>query len=71
MSESRFHALVRTSPKGPGQQFIGTCSLCGKTGLPGSDIFEYCENIRGLTTEEAIVELINPDTASGATEGQK
>ena len=29
------HHIERTSPKGPGQIFFGTCRLCGKTGLPG------------------------------------
>lgn len=57
---ARFHAIERTSPKGPGQKFIGTCSLCGKTGLPASAAREYCENTRGLTQDEALLEAIDP-----------
>lgn len=53
---SQFHAIHRTSPKG--QAFIGTCSLCGKTGLPMSAVREACENIRGLSQDEALIEAI-------------
>jgi hypothetical protein len=54
------HAIERTSPKGPGQPFIGTCRLCGKTGLPAIAALEPCENIRGLTQDEALLEAIDP-----------
>ncbi len=50
------HHVERTSPKG--QKFIGTCRLCGKTGLPASAALEDCENVRGLTEEEAMIESI-------------
>lgn len=52
------HHVERTSPKGPGQDFIGTCRLCGKTGLKASAALEDCENVRGLTADEALVESI-------------
>jgi len=52
------HHIERTSPKGPGQTFIGTCRLCGKAGLKASAALEDCENVRGLTAEEAMVESI-------------
>lgn len=52
------HAVERTSPKGPGSPFIGTCRLCGKPGLPASAALEDCENVRGLTAEEALIETI-------------
>lgn len=57
---ARFHMLQRTSPKGPGQPFVGTCSLCGKAGLPIEAAREYCGNTRGLTQDEALVEAIAP-----------
>lgn len=28
------HSLVRTSPKGPGNKFIGRCIYCGLDNLP-------------------------------------
>jgi hypothetical protein len=54
------HHVERTSPKGPGQKFIGTCRLCGKTGLAASAALEDCENVRGLSEVEAMVETISP-----------
>ncbi len=50
------HHVERTSPKG--QDFIGTCRLCGMTGLKTSAALEDCENVRGLTAEEALIESI-------------
>jgi hypothetical protein len=38
--------------------FIGTCSLCGMTGLKASASLEDCENVRGLSVEKAMVETI-------------
>lgn len=56
------HHVERTSPKGPGQPFIGTCRLCGKPHLKASAALEDCENVRGLSVEEAMVETIaGPD----------
>lgn len=52
------HAIERTSPKGPGQPFIGTCRLCGLTGLKASAALEDCENVRGLSQEDALIEVI-------------
>lgn len=52
------HHVERTSPKGPGSQFVGTCRLCGKDGLKASAALEDCENVRGLTVEQALVETI-------------
>ena len=52
----QMHSLNRTSPKG--QSFIGTCSLCGKPNLTISDMNTECENTRGLTADEAVVEAI-------------
>jgi hypothetical protein len=50
------HHVERTSPKG--QDFIGTCRLCGKPNLKASAALEDCENVRGLTAEQAMVEAI-------------
>lgn len=50
------HHINRTSPKG--QEFIGTCSLCGKPDLKAKDALEDCENARGLTAEQALIEAV-------------
>lgn len=50
------HHVERTSPKGG--PFLGVCILCGKRDLPASAALEDCENFRGLTTEEAMIESI-------------
>lgn len=55
---AQLHSLERTSPKGEGQKFIGTCRLCGKPGLTWDDMNEPCENVRGLTNEEALLEAL-------------
>lgn len=52
------HSLKRTSPKGPGNKFVGTCQLCGKEELTFADMDEDCPNQRGLTQEEALIEVI-------------
>lgn len=62
------HALNRTSPKGPGQKFIGTCFRCGTPNLPGEAINWDCPNTRGLTNEQAIVEAIEGDPDDDDTE---
>jgi hypothetical protein len=62
------HAVERTSPKGPGQPFIGTCRLCGMAGLKASAAMEDCENVRGLSSDEAMIEVI---TGSGLKNGER
>lgn len=52
------HHIERTSPKGHGLPFVGTCRLCGLTGLKASAVLEDCENVRGLSVEQAMVETI-------------
>jgi hypothetical protein len=53
------HSLERTSPKGEGQEFIGTCTLCGKRNVTSKMFFEEeCENVRGLTEDEALIKAI-------------
>ena len=55
------HALRRTGPTGKGSRFIGTCILCGTPNLPSSAALEPCPNQRGLTGDEALVEIIEGD----------
>ena len=50
------HHVERTSPKG--QPFVGTCRLCGMSGLKMSAAHEDCENVRGLSAEDALVEAV-------------
>lgn len=58
---SRVHALRRTSPKGPGQPFIGTCAQCGATNVTLDDMAKQeCPNVRGISEAEALIEAINP-----------
>lgn len=52
------HAIERTSPKGPGQKFIGTCFKCGKPGLTIADMNQPCENIVGISEDDAIIAAI-------------
>lgn len=52
------HSLRRTSPKG--QDFVGVCTLCGLENLPMNAVTEDCENVRGLTQEEALIEAVCP-----------
>lgn len=47
------HAIERTSPKGG--RFIGTCMKCGRPGLTIADMGEPCENIAGMTQDEAVL----------------
>jgi hypothetical protein len=50
------HALERTSPKGPGMPFIGTCWQCGKTGITlEQQQIEECENPAGLSQDDSLI----------------
>ena len=51
------HSIESKSAKG--QPFRGTCRLCGKRDLPSSAALDECENVRGLTNEEALIEAIS------------
>ncbi len=53
-----YHAVERTSPKGPGSPFIGKCRLCGQEGLCSSAALEVCHNPRGVTQEQSILDTI-------------
>lgn len=55
---SKQHAVNRTSPKG--QPFLGTCSLCGQTGMSIMQAMQTeCPNQRGLTPDEALLETLH------------
>lgn len=56
---STLHAIIRTSPKGEGQEFIGTCMNCGAENLTFADMNKYCENITGRTNDENIIAAID------------
>lgn len=53
---SKLHSLARTSSKGG--PFVGTCTLCGKQGLTLKAMNEECENVRGATQGQALMEAI-------------
>ena len=59
MSKAQYHYVERSSPKG--QDFVGTCRLCGMTGLKAEAALQHCENVRGLTDEQALVEAVRGD----------
>lgn len=58
MSKMRYHVVIRTSPVGIGSKFVGTCSLCGQTGLKASAARLLCENPRGVTRDGAVIAAI-------------
>jgi hypothetical protein len=66
------HCIERTSPKGEGQRFIGTCTLCGKAGLTFANMTDDCENVRGLSCDEALIEAIErpPIPSEGGDDGK-
>jgi hypothetical protein len=50
-----------------GGKFIGTCMKCGKKGLTFADMDEECENVAGISEDEALVMAIEGPLAK---EGQ-
>lgn len=52
------HSLTRTSPKGPGQPFIGTCTKCGQVGLTLGDMHAHCPNPADLSDADALIVAI-------------
>lgn len=54
------HPLInRTSPKGPGQPFVGTCASCGKPNALLTD--DDCTDLRRMTQQDALLEAIEGD----------
>lgn len=56
------HAIVRTSPKGTA--FSGTCTRCGQENLSMSDAKKYCQNLRGVNNDQALIEIIDKEKLS-------
>ena len=50
------HAIHRTSPKGG--PFVGTCSKCGAENLTFENMRDECQNVRGTTQEQDLIEAI-------------
>ena len=59
---SDFHTLVRTSPKG--QKFVGTCTKCGMEKLTFANMNDECPNVRNVTQEQSLLEVLNPQKES-------
>lgn len=62
------HCIERTTPLG--QDFVGTCVLCGKRNLPITAGFEQCDNPDGVTPTDALLMAIDgpQSPATGAKE---
>ena len=58
---SKTHAVVRTSPKGT--PFVGRCIQCGRRNLTIDNSTSYCDNIVGLTEDEALLIVIAQEEA--------
>jgi len=56
------HAIIRTSPKG--QEFIGVCTKCGTENLRANQANERCENVRGVTQGQALMEILDKEKLS-------
>ncbi len=59
------HALTRTSPKGPGQKFIGRCTKCGEENLPMSAALDDCPADNLVSDEQALIDIIKAPTSAG------
>ena len=53
------HAIIRTSPTGEGQKFIGRCMKCGRGGLTMGDALEHCPADGIVSDEQALFDLID------------
>jgi hypothetical protein len=53
-------ACPHVSKGGP---FVGTCTQCGRRGLTIKAMSEECENVRGLTQGEAVLEAMPGNTS--------
>lgn len=53
-----YHAVTRTSPRGPGEKFLGRCVLCQQTNLPLSAALEPCPNLTGQTFSATLIQAI-------------
>ena len=64
------HALERTSPKGPGQKFVGRCIKCGKDGLRLSDAYANCPADSIMSDEAALLHLVDPPAPTPQEPGE-
>jgi hypothetical protein len=53
------HAILRTSPTGPGQQFIGRCTKCGEEGLKMGDALKDCPQDHLVSDAKALMDIID------------
>ncbi len=54
------HSLIRTSRKGPGQKFVGTCIKCGKPDLPFEAAHEPCPHDAIVSDAAALTQILKP-----------
>ena len=54
------HALIRTSPKGKGCKFLGTCTKCGEENLPMTAASEPCPQDSIVSDAAALVQILKP-----------
>jgi hypothetical protein len=55
------HAIIRTSPKGPGQKFIGRCHKCGKENLGMGAAVEDCPADDLVSDHQALLDILRQD----------
>lgn len=60
--KAQTHNIERTSPMG--EMFVGTCRLCGATGLRASDALLPCANPKGVTLGDSIISAIEGSNAA-------
>ena len=53
------HAIIRTSPKGEGQKFIGRCMKCGKEGLALVAMGEDCPGDEIVSDTQALLDILD------------
>lgn len=52
------HALIRTSPKGRGQEFIGICYKCGRANLPIEGASWDCPEDEEVSDSDALIQIL-------------
>lgn len=53
------HIIDRTSPKGKGMPFFGTCRLCGQEGLTPADVDKPCSG-NTMSADETVLQALEP-----------
>ena len=54
------HALIRTSPKGKGLKFVGTCTKCGEDDLPMNAVHQPCPQDGIVSDAAALTHILKP-----------